>query len=87
MCPDSGGWSYPKPEDKATINTLPKVQLYDLSNDPKELNNVEATQPETVKELKLLLGKYISDGRSTPGKPQKNDALKSEWKQIDFIKE
>jgi arylsulfatase A len=87
MCPDSGGWSYPKPEDKTTINTLPKVQLYDLSNDPKELNNLEATQPEKVKELKLLLGKYISDGRSTPGKHQKNDASKSEWKQIDFIKE
>ena len=85
MCPGSGGWSYPKPNDSVAINDLPKIQLYDLLNDPKELINQESLVPEKVVELKSLLSKYISEGRSTVGVSQKNDTINFEWKQIDFI--
>ena len=83
MCPGSGGWSFPRPNDPA-IDTLPKVQLYNLASDPKESTNLEAANPERVKELKQLLTKYITEGRSTPGPPQPNDPIDFEWKQIEF---
>jgi arylsulfatase A-like enzyme len=86
MCPGSGGWSHPTPNNKEVIDTLPKVQLYDLLSDPKELNNLESAKPEKVNELKGLLKKYIAEGRSTPGKIQANDAIDFEWKQIDFLR-
>ena len=86
MCPGSGGWSLPGPKDKEGLKGLPKVQLYNLSNDPEESINLESSEPEKVSELKLLLSKYITEGRSTPGAIQKNDAIgKRKWKQIDFI--
>lgn len=85
MCPGSGGWSFPKPDDYAVIDTLPKIQLYNLIEDPAETTNLEATHTEKVAELKALLTKYIRDGRSTPGFPQQNDAIESDWSQVDFI--
>ncbi len=85
MCPGSGGWSYPTPDNKAVIETLPKIQLYNLKIDPAESNNLESIQPGKVNELRHLLIKYIEDGRSTPGKKQINDSTNIEWKQIDFI--
>ena len=87
MCPSSGGWSHPRPRDKEALIGLPNVQLYDLSNDPEELSNLESSNPEKVNELKVLLSKYISEGRSTPGAPQKNDTIHFEWKQIGFMNE
>lgn len=86
MCAGSGGWSYPKPNDP-DIDSLPKVQLYDLSKDPTETNNLEARNPNKVEELKRLLSLYIKQGRSTPGAHQDNDAYNEEWKQIAFIDE
>ena len=66
-------WVGPKfPE---TLKDLPKVQLFNLSNDPKKLVNLEASEPEKVKELTLLLSKYITEGRSTAGTPQENDII------------
>jgi hypothetical protein len=53
--------------------------------DPAETTNLEATHTEKVAELKALLTKYIQDGRSTPGFPQQNDAIESDWSQVDFI--
>ena len=87
MCPGSAGWSYPRPgKDDDVLSKLPKVQLYNLSNDPEETINLESSEPEKVIELKLLLSKYITEGRSTPGAIQKNDAIgKGKWRQIDFI--
>ncbi|WZL81213.1 arylsulfatase [Vallitaleaceae bacterium 9-2] len=70
MCPGSGGWSFPKPEEDT--QGLPPIQLYDLSKDIGEQVNVQELNPEVVEELKNLLIKYIKDGRSTKGKPQKN---------------
>ena len=49
------------------------VQLYNLGDDLGETNNLAATMPEKVAEMKDLLEKLITDGRSTPGAPQKND--------------
>jgi len=85
MCPGSGGWSFPRPNNKAAIDSLPGVQLYNLINDPGETTNLQATNPEKVKELRSLLVRYIVEGRSTPGLPQKNDSIDFEWRQIEFI--
>ena len=54
LCPDSGGWSDPKPGSPAA-RALPAVQLYDLSSDPGETNNVYAAHPEVVKRMKALV--------------------------------
>ena len=72
FCPGSGGWSVPKPGSKQEQG-LPAVQLYDLAADPAEKHNVQAENPEVVRRLTALMAKYVADGRSTPGAPQKND--------------
>lgn len=71
LCPDSGGWSAPKPDSPAAAK-LPAVQLHDLDADPAETHNVEAEHPEIAARLIALLEKYAADGRSTPGSPQPN---------------
>lgn len=43
---------------------LPPVQLYDMENDPAETTNLQAENPEVVKELKALLERYKKLGRS-----------------------
>jgi arylsulfatase A len=82
ISPGSGGWSSPKPgnEEKG----LPPVQLYNMKDDPGETTNLQDKYPDSVKELTALLKKYIEEGRSTPGLPQKNDG-KYPWKQIEGI--
>lgn len=84
MCPGSGGWSFPRPGNKAVIDTLPALQLYNLKDDPRETLNLEAQYPDLVKDLKSLLIQYINDGRSTPGPVQKNDSIDFLWKQAAF---
>ena len=84
MCPGSGGWSDPKPNDKKTLRSLPMIQLYNLKDDPAESKNLESSNHEKVTELKELLSSYIQNGRSTPGTQQKNDAIDFEWTQIKF---
>lgn len=85
LCAGSGGWSFPRPSNKAAIDSLPKYQLYNLKEDPSETNNVIASNTKKAEELTTLLTKYIVEGRSTPGEPQKNDAIDFDWKQIKFI--
>jgi arylsulfatase A len=63
---------------------LPAVQLYNMKEDPGETINLQDKYPDTVKELTMLLKKYIEEGRSTPGLRQKNDGLYP-WKQIGGI--
>ena len=64
--PGSGGWG------KGGDQSQP-IQLYDLMNDLGETNNLASAQPERVEQLQAVLEKLITDGRSTPGAPQKND--------------
>jgi arylsulfatase A len=49
------------------------IHLYNLADDLGETRNLAASMPEKVAEMKALLEKLITDGRSTPGVPQKND--------------
>ena len=71
LCADSGGWSAPRPGQKRAAD-LPPVQLYDLASDIGERRNLQDEHPEIVARLTKLLEKYVADGRSTPGAPQKN---------------
>jgi arylsulfatase A-like enzyme len=68
------------------LKDLPENILYNLKTDVGEHNNVAEKNPEKVTELKQLLIKHINDGRSTPGKVQKNDEIDFPWKQAAFIK-
>ena len=65
LAPGSGGWTQGG-------GTQP-VQLYNLAEDLAETRNLAAEQPERVAEMSAKLENIISDGRSTPGQPQKND--------------
>ncbi|MGO8749362.1 MAG: sulfatase family protein [Thermoguttaceae bacterium] len=80
LCASSGGWSAPLPLSKEA-KQLPPVQLYDMTKDVGERHNEYKAHPEIVARLTNLLKKYIADGRSTPGLPQKNDTLIKPWKE------
>ncbi len=86
MCPGSGGWSSPRPNNKEEQEGLPPIQLYNLKDDPGETQNLQASNPEKVTELQSLLTEYILNGRSTPGAAQTNDTGNS-WKQLWWINE
>jgi hypothetical protein len=81
MCPGSGGWSAPRPDNPEAINGLPRIQLYNLKEDPSETVNLQESNPEKVEELRTLLTKYIQEGRSTPGTVQGNDGPRT-WEQL-----
>ena len=72
LCPDSGGWSEPRP-GRPEARGLPDVQLYDLAEDIGERRNVQAEHPDVVERLTKLLERYVAEGRSTPGAPQENE--------------
>ena len=62
----SGGWG------KGGDQSQP-IQLYNLDDDISESRNLAAEMPDRVDEMKALLEKLITNGRSTPGPRQKND--------------
>ena len=70
FCSGPGG---PWPKDPPPPKDAPTIQLYNLAQDPGEMYNLQGQHPEIVKRLTELLEKYIAEGRSTPGAPQKND--------------
>ena len=72
LCADSGGWSAPRPGSKQALG-LPPMQLYDLSTDLGEQNNLVEKHPERVQQLIELLEQFVADGRSTPGERQANN--------------
>lgn len=82
----SGGWSAPTPTDTLALDSLPPIQLYNMKDNPSETTNVEAEHPEIVSRLRALMAKYVREGRSTPGAPQKNDG-EYPWKELDWMKE
>ncbi|MZQ81443.1 sulfatase-like hydrolase/transferase [Paenibacillus sp. 5J-6] len=63
LCPGSGGWSFPKPGEEPAGSPL--YQLYDLSEDIGETNNVVDAHPDIVQAMKLVLERYQESGRST----------------------
>ena len=71
--PGSGGWSKLKDSDARKAG-LPEMQLYDMEADVGETTNVADQHPEKVEQLVQLMEKLMSDGRSTPGAKQPNDA-------------
>ncbi len=77
VCPDSGGWTDPKPSAKAWAAReqaqQPLLQLYDMTQDIGEQSNRVQEQPEIVQQLLALLHHQVLHGRSTPGPDQKND--------------
>ncbi|MCT4543460.1 MAG: arylsulfatase [Vallitalea sp.] len=97
MCPDSGGWSSPRPQSTPVDNPNGdssnnrqndenSIQLYDLDEDVRERFNVSHLHPEVVNKLRNLLIKYIIEGRSTNGSQQFNTG-DDRWKQIEWIDE
>lgn len=48
-------------------------KLYNLDTDLSEAQNTLATNSEIAKDLTMLMQRYISTGRSTPGVAQKNE--------------
>ena len=73
LCPGSGGWSDPRPNVALKDKSLPPVQLFDLTTDPTEKNNVQDRHPELVGALVSELTEAIANGRTTPGPKQSND--------------
>lgn len=59
-CKGSGGWSKREGKDAQ----LPPVQLYNVVEDPQEMNNLCEQYPEKVVAMKALLEKYKNEGRS-----------------------
>ena len=73
LCPGSGGWSAPRPNNAKKNPKLPLVQLHDLESDPAEKNNLQDKHPKLVVELVETLAKAIKNGRTTPGPNQANE--------------
>lgn len=76
----SGGWSEPRKPLEGT----PEYQLYDLEKDPGETCNLYEANQEVGRGLRELLIRYIEEGRSTSGLPQKNDGTYP-WKQLSWM--
>ena len=82
--PDSGGWSEPR-YGKAPAGS-PPFQLFNLDNDPGEKTNLSTQHPEIVESLGQLLKKYVLEGRSTPGAPQRNTGGNN-WPELAWMKQ
>ncbi|MEB9898046.1 arylsulfatase, partial [Bacillus cereus] len=82
LCPGSGGWSDPAPGQEPPGS--PSFQLYRLSDDIGERQNVIDRFPDIVQELTALLTRYIKEGRSTPGAPQPNTGM-PRWSQLHWM--
>ncbi|MDN5204576.1 arylsulfatase [Fulvivirgaceae bacterium BMA10] len=74
MCAGSGGWlSHPTNREAEAIEGLPKYQLYNLDADPSERYNLMDENEKRVAGMISRFSKYVKNGRTTSGAPQKND--------------
>jgi arylsulfatase A-like enzyme len=71
--PGSGGWTKGNDEYPA--------QLYNLSEDLAETNNLYAQRTDVATDLTGTMERLVRDGRSTQGPPQQNDVA-VDWKQF-----
>lgn len=78
----SGGFGLPR-EGTAMNEGLPPLQVYDMDGDEQESENMQEVQSEVIAEMRELLQRYVSDGRSTPGTKQNNDVPIIIEKQLD----
>lgn len=60
------------------------VQLYNLTNDLGEKENLALDHPEEVKEMMNLLKLYIINGRSTKGQSLNKIGLKL-WPEVQWV--
>lgn len=65
--------------------TKVQPELYDLSQDRAESNNLASTHPDKVKKMTQTLNKIITQGRTTPGTKQLNDT--GYWKELNWMSE
>jgi arylsulfatase A-like enzyme len=84
LCPDSGGWSDPKPGEAPS--GAPPFQLFNLENDRAEKTNVYQEHREIADQLGELLKSQVLAGRSTPGAPQANTGG-NDWPQVAWMKQ
>jgi hypothetical protein len=62
---------------------MPMIQLYNMENDAAEKHNVGHNYPDVVYRLTQCLEKYVKQGRSTPGRPQKNTGEPDIWQSLN----
>ncbi|MDF1812248.1 MAG: arylsulfatase [Verrucomicrobiales bacterium] len=74
-----GNWKLIAPHGKL------KWELYDLSKDIKEENNVYAANPDLAEKLTQKLTDIVRQGRTTAGAPQPNDT--GYWKDLTWMTE
>jgi arylsulfatase A len=67
----SGGWTSPR--ENEVPEGSPVAQLYDMEDDPGEVNNLYNKHPEIVEQLLQQLESDVERGRSTEGQPVEND--------------
>jgi arylsulfatase A len=79
LCSGGGGWAKPS-EGELQKSGSPPIQLYDMSTDVGEQQNLQADHQQVVNHLLKLLKGYVATGRSTQGTPQQNDAAIDVWK-------
>lgn len=80
----SGGWSKPK-DNRAKKLGLPKYQLYNMLEDPRETTSLYGQYPELEATLTELATDIVKNGRSTPGEPQPYVESKR-WRQLFWMK-
>ena len=79
LCPGSGGWSDPQPGLGRRAQGCRRSSSTTSPPTSARTPNVQDQHPEVVARLTKLLEKYVADGRSTPGTPQKNTGEVDIW--------
>jgi arylsulfatase A len=72
-----GNWKLILPDEKSS------AELYDLSSDPAEANDLSANHPEIAARLTQQINQIIARGRTTPGPKTANDTAR--WEQLEWM--